>query len=436
MKPCEYDEAEVHRQYDDALKRRHDYQGKRYRIGSIIQLAQQGGYKLPWQHSELDNPNEQVNVPAFDLSLSRPIYHPSGMPAREFAGPEITKGVRLFPMEAASIVVALGGVGKTTFITKMAAHIASGKPWGSAPIQQRNVLIFNVEETQGELNRKYGAAVHKWDVEDRNQAEAHLRQISCLGLDARMTRFVERQVDGTQLTDRIIEAAHEFNAEVIFIDHLQGFTSGDLNNSDTATALTREANKIVSQTGAAVVLAAHTKKDNVNAESVENGFVTGSMAFENAVRQVVGIIPMPVKEAEASGLDTIKQNYRKMELPKNSYGPDRVSAYLVKDYIPDFHTITVEPFDLPGATSAFRLSKDDRLRDAIIEHIANEPAVTPQTLDKLSGKDGVFKAGRARVRKMRDALLADGTLRERDATDLDRQKHGLKHQVKKLYEVS
>ena len=380
--------------------------------------------------------SEAATIPAFNLDGSIPVYHPSGMPPRDFAGPEITKGVRLFPMEAASIVVALGGVGKTTFITKMAAHIAAGKPWGSAPIKQRKVLVFNVEETQEELNRKYGAAVHKWDAADRFQVEAHLRQVSCLGQDARMTRFVERQVEGTQLTDRIIEAAKAFDAEVIFIDHLQGFTSGDLNNSDTATALTREANRIVSQTAAAVVLAAHTKKDNINAEAVENGFVTGSLAFENAVRQVVGIIPLPSKEADDCGLGAVRQNYRKMELPKNSYGPDRVSAYLVKDYIPDFHTITVEPFDLPQAASSFHLSKDDRLREALLEHIANEPAATPQSLDKLAGKDGIFKASRTRVRKMRDELLNEGTLRVRAATENDRKQHGLKRQVKKLYEVA
>ena len=119
----------------------------------------------------------------------------------------------------------------------------------------------------------------------------------------------------------MIDAAQSFGAEVIVIDHLQGFVSGDLNLSETATALSREANKIVSATGAAVVIAAHIAKHNINAQGVDSGFTTGSVAFENAARQVIGIIPILDDDAKKYGLEHVRQNYMRIGVPKNSYGP-------------------------------------------------------------------------------------------------------------------
>jgi hypothetical protein len=50
------------------------------------------------------------------------------MPEREFAGPRIG-AARLFPLNATSLLVSLGGTGKTTVAMKFAAHIAAGKNW-------------------------------------------------------------------------------------------------------------------------------------------------------------------------------------------------------------------------------------------------------------------------------------------------------------------
>ncbi len=439
MEPHEYDEAEVHRQFDDALARRGSYSGRRSGLGTIVWLAKQGGCPGPMRGGAVEGAGGSTAHPVapFDLDAARPVYHTGGMPPRVFAGPEIADGVRLFPMESLSLVVALGGQGKTTFIMKMGAHIAAGKAWGSSDVRQRKVLIFNVEETQDDLNRKFGAAVHGWSDADREEALDHMRLVSCLGRDVRMTEFNGRQVDGTELTARIIQAAKQFNAEVIFIDHLQGFTSGDLNLSDTATALTREATKIVAETGAAVVFAAHTNKANVGAQGVDSGFTTGSLAFENAARQVLGIIPLPEEDAKKAGLEAVKQNYRKMELPKNSYGPDRAHAYLAKVHVPDFHTISVEPFDLPQAMCGHRISAGERLDAAILKYIAETPGTTPQALDRLAGvKIEPFKASREKIRKRCKALIADRRIRGREVDKEERKALGLNRQARKVYEVA
>jgi hypothetical protein len=292
--------------------------------------------------------------------------------------------------------------------------------------------MFSIEENQSELNRKYGAAVHSWTSTERDDAAENLRLISCLAIDARLTKAVGRQVDITDFNQKIIAAAHEFEADVIILDHLQGFASGDLNNSDTATALARASNEIVAKTRAAVVLAAHVSKISIGAQQVSDGFTTGTLAFENAARQVTGVIPLPEGDATKFGVQA--DDYLRMEMPKNSYGPSRRCGYLMKVPVPDFHTITVEPcmFSAPHAP----ISAEDRLKDALCDYVKNNPATTPNRLDRLAGKTGRFKASKAAVRRAMNELEAEGRVSLNPLTPEQRQTLGVPWQATQVYECT
>lgn len=73
-------------------------------------------------------------------------------------GPWIGR-TQLFPIGALSLLVALGGAGKTSLAVSIGCHVAAGKDWGTKPVQKRKVLYFSVEEDQLELKRKFGATV-------------------------------------------------------------------------------------------------------------------------------------------------------------------------------------------------------------------------------------------------------------------------------------
>lgn len=426
MKPEHYSEADVIAQFNDALRRSDTWPGPRVGIGTIIRYANEGGYRMPVSN---DNKTAEEASRPFDLDAAAPRYFSSGMPRREFAGPPIGDAL-LFPLNALSLFVALGGVGKTTTMIAMAAHIAAGKAWGIDELTPRRVLIFCIEESQEELNRKYGAAVHSWTDYERKRAEENLRLISCLDRDARLTMATGRQVDVTGVNQQIISAALEFGAEVVVLDHLQGFASGDLNNSDTATALARASNVIVAQTGAAVIQTAHIAKHNINAQEVFDGFTTGSLAFENAARQVTGVIPLPDEDAKNFDLD--KAECLMMGMPKNSYGPCRQRGYLRKAHVLDFHTITVVPLT-PTIRARIR-SASDRLKDDLVDYVKGNPGATPNKLDGLAGKGGRFKATKEQVRVAMKELEAEGRVILKELSKEDRKARSLPQQTRRVYE--
>lgn len=432
VRPEKYDETAVHRMFDDALARKATLSGPRLRIGTLIKRAQEGGCQLHADFNEADDLPTAEAV-GLDLASAVPVYHPAGMSPREFAGPMVGHA-RLFPLEAISLFVALGGTGKTSFLVKIASHIAAGRPWGSDKLQKRKVLMLSAEESPEELNRKFGAAVHTWTDGQRQEAVENLRLYSCVGKDARLTRVVGRDIASTGYSGSIIAAAKLFGAEVIIIDHLQGFVSGDLNNSDTASVLAREANSIVAATGAAVVIAAHTSKANINAPDVLDGFTAGSLGFENAARQVVGVIPLSDGDAKSLGIEKVKTNIMVIGMPKNSYGPGREKGYLVREYVPSFHTVTVDPFT-PVPSRSIGTARD-RLKLQLYTYVKEHPHATPNMLDELAGTAGRFKASKQDVRRALVELVDDGQLQLVEASREERTTHGLPRQVRRVYRLT
>lgn len=430
MKPEDYNPTAVETMYDELLKRTHTYAGPRAAIASIRYEAKEAGYQAPASKPSYIVPNSG----AINLDDFVPTYEAAGLPPREFVGPSVGDA-RLFPLNALSIFVALGAGGKTSSATAIAAHIAAGKTWLNHPLKKRKVAMFFVEEEQLELNRKFSAIVQDWTTAEQLDAQMNLRLVSLTNRDPRLTHMQGRDIVETQFVDQLIESTVRFGAELIVCDHLQGFTSGDLNNSDTATALARAANRIVSQTGAAVAFTAHTSKGKINAEEVEVGFVTGSLAFENAARQVTGIIRMPEGDAKRWGLEATRELYIKVQMPKNSYGPANQIGYFKKEFAPDFHTVKIIPWQPPTGTTLF-VSAEDRLIEGVLTAVKGKPGVTRNQIEQMSGAKNTLKASKDKVRRAIERLVSEGVLKEVVPTADQRKSLGLSQQVRKILKVS
>lgn len=446
MRPEDYDEEAVHKLFDNALERKSQSVPNRRTVSDLMEMARSRvlpgfdpfeipgtqrhlgeytGTVLPWKVDKFPVP---ASASALDRFRPDPLV--TGMAPREFAGPSVGDA-KLFPLNAISLFVALGGVGKTSTLVAMCAHVAAGKAWNGEKLNQMPIAMFFVEEDQDELNRKFGAVTKKWSFEDRKLAAENSLLVSLVGREQRLTRTVGREILPTGLSAQIVDFVKRTKAKLVVCDHLQGFAGGDLNNSDTATSLAAEANKIVAQTGAAVVFAAHTNKANIGAENVGTGFTSGSLAFENAARQVTGVVPMPDKDASEFGVAD-RTMYMKLEMSKNSYGKGFEKSYLEKVYVQDFHTVAVAPFDPPPLVNAPAQTKSQRLEEAVLDYIQSNPGTTKSKLDNFAGTKGPFMASKKDLRATIEDLIKQGTIGLRKPTPTERKDLGIAHQVKEI----
>lgn len=389
-------------------------------------------------NSELATPQLQPPISSAKLPSrllgEKPTFIRGGMAARKFAGPQIDKALYLYPLRAITGIVALGSGGKTTLLLAHSAHIASGKAWNGSPIQRRKVIFLSVEESQEELNRKFSAITKDWSNEERGLAQENLLFVSLLGQDKRLVSNKFTEYTSSGVAEEIIELAKEFGLQdgVIILDHLQGFATGDLNHSETATSLSREANKIVDATGAAVVFAAHISKANISASSIEQGLAVGSLAFENAFRQLLGMICMPESDAKKYGLEDTRKQYIRLEAPKNSYGTSDGGIWLQKVPVQEYHTAAIIPVVLTPPIPASIRTAQERITEKILEKLKKDLYCTKNKLDALAGTEGIFKASKANLRNALNCAIEEGVVTIYQVTDTDREADGLPKQVKEV----
>jgi len=384
-------------------------------------------------------PPSQVN--AFNFLSPKdysPIFVPNGMPARTFIGPRICDGIRLFPAKALSSLVALGAVGKSSLLLTIATHIAAGKNWNGHPLKQQKVAMFFCEESQEEISRKFSAITGGWTPEERMTAIHNLLTVPLLGIDARITSINKSEYLGSGITEKMIALLEEFglNDGLVILDHMQGFTAGDLNLTETATAACREANKIVSTINSAVVIAAHIGKKDIKATEVEQGFAVGSLAFENATRQMSGMIPMSEENARKYGLEETRGEYVWLGLAKNSYGASSGGMWLKKVINPKYHTVVFEPITISLPTSPSKLTANQKLEAQIVAFITKHPFTTKNILDGHSGKDGTFKVSKQKIRDSLQGMLDCGSIVEHEVSEEERIQYSIAKQVKSVLRLN
>lgn len=252
-------------------------------------LARQlGGGEAPKAASDVPNRASIVATP-FRLG------DPSRIPRRQWLYG--TALIRKFM----SVLVAPGGVGKSSLTIVEALAMATGRPLlGTAPAGALRVWLWNGEDPLDELERRISAACLHYDLDEGAIGD---RLFVDSGRDTRLVvmREVRRElVVAEPIVESVEREIMTKKIDVLIVDPF--VTTHEVTENDNG-AIARVAYLwagIADRTGCAVLLVHHARKTNGGEVTAEDS--RGGVALVGAARIVRVLNPMTVAEAQEFGV--------------------------------------------------------------------------------------------------------------------------------------
>jgi len=341
-----------------------------------------------------------------------------------------------------AVMAGVGGTAKTTLAIQVSIHGALGLKLGTIQVGKFSSLMFLGEETADERDRRFGALSVGLNAFDRATIEKNVYCHGAAGDDLRLTFMHDGNVQESTLVDQIIDLAKQhanqadYPVGLIVLDHARLVMAGDPLSADHVTALLRALTRIAVETGAAVLLLAHSPKSTYGKEGeADPSEVFGSGAFVDHTRSAFVLHTMREKEAKHFGLsDAERKEHVSLNVVKANYGPSGTSWWFKKAPVQGWQAIKLEPvFLLPKSQMATLNQLSRKITDLIK---ANPGRITERALrDKYAGLNGKLGASEAEVKRTLQRLLDEGNVISRLPTDQERKLHRLSHNVKDILDL-
>jgi hypothetical protein len=223
---------------------------------------------------------------------------------------------------------------------------------------------------------------------------------------------------------------------LIVLDHARLVMAGDPLSADHVTALVRALTRIAVETGAAVLLLAHSPKSTYAKEGeADPSEVFGSGAFVDHTRAAFVLHTMREKEAKHFGLsDADRKDHICLNVVKANYGPSGTSWWFKKEAVAGWQAIKLESVYLLPKN---QMATQSQLSRRIIDLIKSMPGqISERALrDKYSGLNGKLEASEADVKRTLQRQLDEGTLIRRAPTEDERKLYRLSHNVKETLDL-
>lgn len=279
-------------------------------------------------------------------------------------------------------------------------------------------------------------------MNQRKELEKNIRALGMVGEDTRLTAMRTGALEGTGFAQEIITAATELKKEscepvrLIVLDHAGLFHGGDFNAREDVSLTMRIINHIAHETGAAVLLLAHSPKAAGVSDTSDASAIAGSTAFVDQTRGAFILATMRPKEAKALGIpEHMRQQYVSLAVVKNNYGKTGDVSWFTRTSSEGWEVGVLVPVDLhpPEKSSTPNAAAADRIKQFIADH----PGQYSKTglRDKRSGVKGELKASKPDVAAAIEDLLAAGELVTREPTAEERNKFGLTQQMKAVLDI-
>ncbi len=337
-----------------------------------------------------------------------------------------------------------GGVSKSQAALQFAASISMGMPFGNIATKKGSTLLIFGEDDISEITRRLGAyASHEQlSPAQRTEVEKNIRTFGLIGEDTRLTATRNGVLEATEFSEPIIAAAAELArvsgeaTRLIVLDHAGLAHGGDFNAREDVSLTMRIVNHIAHETGAAVLLLAHSPKSSTVSETSEASAIAGSTAFVDQTRGALILATMRPSEAKTLGIpEATRHEYVSLSVVKNNYGKTGDVSWFLRNSPPGWEVGVLVPIDLQSPLKG--ACPKTGVADRVKQFIATHPGQYAKSAirDRHSGKTGVLKASKNEVAAAIEEMLAAGVLIVREPTPEERSKFGLPQQTKSILDI-
>lgn len=210
----------------------------------------------------------------------------------------------LIPRRVSTILGAHGGAGKTTIAAAIAAHVATGRPWGPFKCEQGRVLIVSLEDPAARVWALLRRAAEHYGLDPAEVSRSVVILDGSAAEDSALAVEVSemgvRRLLPTSAYSELLEHAAGF--DLIVIDNASDAFDGDENNRRMVRRFVRGMLGTIARThDCGLLLLAHVDKSAARFGSKNNSY-SGSTGWHNSARSRLAIV-----ENDAGTLELIHE---------------------------------------------------------------------------------------------------------------------------------
>jgi AAA domain len=267
------------------------------------------------------------------------------------------RGIQFMRQGIVSLIVSMGGLGKTFLMLCLANALSSGNEWACfKPKQAYRTLFIGAEDDTDEMNRRL------WTV-GNGDFPVNLHAVSMAGKIGSLMQMDGENPVKSEWVGWLKEtiSAH-MPLDVLFLDPLSRLYGLTENKNEHATFFIKAMESLSIEFGINILISHHANKDSSSQPKAKQGMSRGASGFIDGVRFAMALTEVSIDEAHNYGLEN-PEHFFKLDVVKSN-GSAKLGSSLFFMKNPD--TGIPEFFDLTSKNR--RQAMSEAFYDSFVEH--------------------------------------------------------------------
>jgi len=222
------------------------------------------------------------------------------------------RGIPFMRQGVVSLLISMGGLGKTFLMLCLANALSSGNRWGCfEPEQAYKTLFIGCEDDTDELSRRL------WTVGD-GVFPPNLHAVSMSGKIGSLMKLDGENPVKSEWFEWLRQTifAH-LPLDVLLLDPLSRLYGLSENKNEDAVAFISALESLSIEYGINIIISHHSNKDSANQTKAKQSMSRGASGFVDSVRFAMGLSEVSSDEANNFGLEN-PENYFKLDVLKSN----------------------------------------------------------------------------------------------------------------------